>query len=212
MDCCETGNIYDLTGTKVAAHDLKRYRKNGPDRTTKLLLDALKNQDVEGMSLLDIGGGVGTIQHELLKAGVESVVSVEPSEAYNEAAAKEAKRQGHRERISQLAGDFVELANETPRSDIVILDRVICCYTNMLSLVSQSSARAKHFYGVVYPRDHFLGKILLVLANFFYWLMRSAYREILHSPTEVDRLIRKAGLKPFFDQETMIWKVVVYRR
>ncbi len=212
MDCCETGNIYDLTGTKVAAHDLKRYRKNGPDHTTKLLLDALKNQDVEGMSLLDIGGGVGTIQHELLKAGVESAVSVEPSEAYNEAAAKEAERQGHLERITQLAGDFVELANETPQSDIVTLDRVICCYTNMHSLVSQSTARAKHFYGVVYPRDRFLGKILLVLANFYHWFRRSDFVEILHPVQAVDALIREAGLRPSFKKQTMIWNVTVYRR
>ena len=212
MDCCNSSGIYDVTGPKIAAMDLKRYRKKGPDRTTQLLLDAIKTQGVEGKTLLDIGGGVGTIQHELIKAGAKKSVSVEASDAYNEAAKSEAERQGHFEQIEQLSGNFTEMVDEIPEADIVTLDRVICCYNDMKSLVSLSTARAKKQYGVVYPRDHFLAKVLLVVANFYHWLRRSEYREILHSTKAVDALIRKVGFRPFFDQQTLIWKVVVYSR
>ena len=54
---------------KTAVGDLKAYRKKGPSKTTRMLIDALKAQGVEDMTLLDIGGGVGAIQHELLNSG-----------------------------------------------------------------------------------------------------------------------------------------------
>ncbi len=106
----------------------------------------------------------------------------------------------------------MQMADEIRAADIVTLDRVICCYNDMKSLVRLSTERAKKLYGVVYPRDHLISEVLRLITDFVHWLKRSNYREILHSPTEVDRLIRKAGLKPFFDQQTIIWKVVVYRR
>ena len=212
MNCCQSNRIVDDVGPKIAAFDLKRYRKNGPGHTTKLLLDAIRSQSVEGMTLLDIGGGLGAIQHELLKAGVNSSVSVEASESYNKVAKEEAERQGHSDRIKQVSGDFVVVADDIEEADIVTLAHVICCYNDMKSLVSLSTARAKQIYGVVYPRDHLLSKILLVISNFISWLRRSAYRDILHSPTAVDRLIREGGVEPFFVQQTMIWKVVVYSR
>jgi hypothetical protein len=43
---------------RQAKADLRSYRKKGPDRSTPLLLDALRAEGVEGASLLDIGGGV----------------------------------------------------------------------------------------------------------------------------------------------------------
>lgn len=212
MECCATKGIYDLTGPKTVAADLKRYRKKGPDPTTQMLLEAITNHGVKGMSLLDIGGGVGTIQHELIKAGVGNSVSVEASVAYNKAAKEEAERQGHADRIEQLSGDFVEMAGEVPEMDIVTLDRVICCYNDMDSLVSLSTERAKKLYGVVYPRDHLLSKIMQGMENIYHRLRRSSYRGILHPVQAVDALIKKAGFKPIFDQQSTLWKVVVYSR
>ena len=212
MKCCQSNLIADDVSPRLARFDAKRLRKKGPDLTTRLLLDAIRSQGVEGLTLLDIGGGAGTIQHELITDGVKSVVSVEASESYNMVSKEEAEDRGHLDRIKQVSGDFVKVADEIQEADIVTLDRVICCYNDMKSLVSLSTARAKKQYGVVYPRDHFLAKTLLVVANFYHWLRRSEYREILHSTKTVDALIRKDGFRPFFDQQTLIWNVVVYSR
>jgi magnesium-protoporphyrin O-methyltransferase len=43
---------------------------------------------------LDIGGGVGIIQHELLPAGVTTAVHIDAATAYLDAAKEEAKRRG----------------------------------------------------------------------------------------------------------------------
>jgi predicted RNA methylase len=67
MSCCQCQGIQTLFGERVARNDLKRYRKKGPLKT-RMLLQALKAEGVEGATLLDIGGGVGAVSNELLGA------------------------------------------------------------------------------------------------------------------------------------------------
>ena len=69
-------------------------RKKGPWTTTRVLLEAVKGSGIAGASLLDIGGGVGAIQHDLLKSGASTATSVDVSGAYIAAARSEAERQG----------------------------------------------------------------------------------------------------------------------
>jgi len=63
------GGLYD---ERRAAADLKRYRENGPRPWTAALIESLKAEGVAGATLLDIGGGIGVIDHELLAAGAAS--------------------------------------------------------------------------------------------------------------------------------------------
>ena len=72
MSCCECACYDAQFSAKVAARGLKRYRRKGPDTTSRLLLDALAAQGVEGMSVLDVGGGVGVVHHESLARGARS--------------------------------------------------------------------------------------------------------------------------------------------
>jgi magnesium-protoporphyrin O-methyltransferase len=55
-------------------------------KTTRELIDALITAGVNEMTLLDIGGGLGAIQHELLAAGASQATHVEASTAYLDAA------------------------------------------------------------------------------------------------------------------------------
>jgi len=74
---------------KVAGHDLRRYRRRGADVTTRLLLEELRRQPLEGRRLLDVGGGIGVISAELAETGLASVTMVEASPAYLEVARRE---------------------------------------------------------------------------------------------------------------------------
>jgi magnesium-protoporphyrin O-methyltransferase len=212
MECCQASGIEERMDARMAANDLRRYRKSGAAKTTRLLLDALKSEGVVGMTLLDIGGGVGAIQHELLKAGVEEATSVDASSSYLEAAQEEAKRQGYIDRLSQHHGDFVELAGEISEADIVTLDRVICCYDDMERLVGLSAESTLKLYGVVYPPDNWLIKAFTWLENLCYRTKRNHFRTFAHSTAAVDAVIRGAGLERCFSHETLLWQVHVYRR
>jgi ubiquinone/menaquinone biosynthesis C-methylase UbiE len=78
--------------------------------------------------LLDIGGGIGAIQHELLDAGVTHATCVDASAPYLDAARQEGGSRGHDGRVTYLHGDFVDLADSIPPADIVTVDRVLNVY------------------------------------------------------------------------------------
>ena len=141
MNCCQCQGIETFFDNKVATKELRQYRKKGPDKTTRMLIEALEAEGVGRMTLLDIGGGIGAIQHELLAVGVSSATSVEASPAYIEVAKEETERQGRIDLVSYHYGNFVDLATDIAPADIVTLDRVICCYDDMQALVGLSSAR-----------------------------------------------------------------------
>ena len=168
MDCCQCKGIESLFNQKEAQAKLKAYRKDGPAKTTRMLIDALVSEGIVGATLLDIGGGVGAVQHELLRAGVARATGVDASTAYVKAAQEEAERQGHSDRITYNHANFVELAPQISAADIVTLDRVICCYHDMHSLVSLSVAKAGKLYGLVYPRDTWWMRAAVSLGNFYF--------------------------------------------
>ena len=197
---------------RQAERDLRRYRNRGPKRTTRMLLDALADQGVEGASLLDIGGGVGAIPHELLPKGIQRVTAVDASDAYVRAARKEAERRGHADRIDVRAGDFVALAPDVPRHDVVTLDRSICCYGDMPALVRASAERAGRLYGVVVPRDAWWNRLGIATVNAGLRLFGNPFRAFVHPMDELERRLREHGLERVFHGRTLIWQVEVWAR
>jgi magnesium-protoporphyrin O-methyltransferase len=212
MNCCQCQGIETIFNKKTAAKELKKYRKKGSTGTTRMLIEALKSEGVEGRTLLDVGGGIGAIQHELLKAGAKAVVNVDASKAYIEAAKEEAERQGHADRVSYHYGNFVELASSIAPSDIVTLDRVICCYPDMEALIGLSAALAGKFYSVVYPRDAWWVKVFIPIGNFILWLTRNSFRAFVHPTEKVEAIVREKGFERRFYRKTAIWQVAVYAR
>ncbi len=60
-NCCEiTDTVFN---EETAKADIKEYLKRGPAKQTKLILEAVRSLELKNVSLLDIGGGVGTIYH-----------------------------------------------------------------------------------------------------------------------------------------------------
>jgi magnesium-protoporphyrin O-methyltransferase len=212
VKCSQCEGIESKFDEKKAAKELEKYRKKGPSNNTGMLIDELMADGISGMTLLDIGGGVGTIQHELLNAGLTSCFDVEGSRAYVEATKEEANRQGHAECINHLHGDFVDLATDIPHCDIVTLDRVICCYHDMRALVDLSSARARRLYGVVYPRDILRAKIITFIENLYFRIQRSPFRTFVHPTEEVEEIVHSNGLVRRFLREVGQWQIVVYER
>ncbi|UCH25617.1 MAG: methyltransferase domain-containing protein [Trueperaceae bacterium] len=212
MACRQCQGIERQFNVREVARDLKTYRRNGPSKTTRMLIEALEAAGVEGQSLLDIGGGVGAIQHALLRAGASGATHVDASSAYLDAAKEEAERQGHAELISHQHGDFVELAPEVSAADIVTLDKVICCYHDVVTLVGLSAERARKLYGLVYPRDNWWLRPVFPFFNLLLRLMRRDFRVFLHPTKEVDALVGRHGLRRRFYGTTLIWQVVVYGR
>ena len=206
-DCCP-----NTFSSREAEGDLKRYRKKGPDKTTRALIDALVARGVGGATLLDIGGGIGAIQLELLAAGAAKAESVDASEAYVEVARAEAGRRGYADRMKAHVGDFVALAPDIATADVVTLDRVVCCYPDLGALLGVASGHARRIIGLVYPRDSWWNRVAARVINVFGWLKRDPTRWYLHRPGEVDALLRAAGFRRREISRELIWQVALYER
>ena len=214
MDCCSPGDSsFDRQfDARHAAEHLRAYREKGPAGTTRALIEALGAGGVGGQTILDIGGGVGAVHHELLRAGAAAAVDVDASRAYLSAAREEAERQGHADRVRYLSGDFVTLADQLEPADLVALDRVICCYSDMAALVGRSAALARRRYGLVYPRDSWLGRFGTAIMNAGFRLSRSPFRTYIHRTAEVEAILAAHGLVKVLRRTTPIWQLAIYER
>jgi len=197
---------------KTAEHDRDDYHRNGPDRTTRMLLDLIRPYGIEGSTVLDIGGGIGVIDQEMLRAGASRAVLVEASPASLEVARAEASGADLLDRMDFVDGDFVRRAADTDTADIVTLHRVVCCYPDADALVGLSAARAHRVYGLVLPRDRWVTRAVLSLLNLTMRIRRKAYRAYVHPNARVDALAAAHGLVPRAETGTFIWRVVVYDR
>ena len=213
MKCCsQCESLERMFDDEVAREELELYREEGPAKETQMLLDAILARQVNGLTLIDIGGGVGAIQHELLKAGVEHGVGVDASTAYLNAARLEAERRGHSDRMEYQYGDFVALAPQIEAADIVTLDRVICCYPDVETLVSLSSEHAKQLYGVVFPRDNIVYSFVQRVMNFYFRITRNPYRFFVHPTKVIEAILSGKGFHRTFRKTTWFWQVMVYER
>jgi SAM-dependent methyltransferase len=206
---CTVGNEF---GESTARGDLRSYRKSGPARTTRWLLEGLRVNGVEGLSVLDIGAGVGAVHLDLLKAGAASAVDVDGSPAYVMVAREEAARQDLADRVTYIVGDFVNIAPAIAPADLVALDRVVCCYPDMEALVRQSVARTRLRYGLVYPRDTWWIRAGGAALNSLARIARRRLRAHIHRTAEVDAIVRGAGFVPRLRRRNLFWQVSVYER
>ena len=168
---------------------------------------------MEGATLLDIGGGIGVIQHELLDAGAASATSVEASSAYLSAARSESDRRGLTDRVTYHHGDFVDLAESIQPADVVTLDRVLNVYPDWERLASLSAEHARRLYGVVIPRDTRFVRLVISAINLVQRLRRQRVRAAVVPIDELERILRQRGFSRRFSTTVgPAWQVVLYRR
>lgn len=216
MSCAQCEGIEHQFDQREARKKLRQFRRRGPDKTTRLLIEelraALSASDAHDAVLLDIGAGLGVIHHELLDGRVSRAVHVDASTAQLAAAKEETERRGHGSRVEFVFGNFVELADTVPSADIVTLDRVICCFDDMNGLVQRSARKAGRFYGAVFPRKIGWMRIGIAATNLYQRLKRTTFRVFLHDPAAIDAELRAAGLERRSRRQTLGWEVVVYSR
>jgi magnesium-protoporphyrin O-methyltransferase len=209
---CECGCAANTFSTSEAEGDLKRYLEKGPDPTTRALIDAILEEGVEGSSVLDVGGGIGAIQLELLAAGAARADAIDASEAYVLTARDEAARRGYADRTSARVGDFVTLAPVVEPADVVTLDRVVCCYPDVDALLGSAAEKATRLVGLVYPRDTWWNRLAGRATTAWAWLTRDSTRWYLFPTAKVDAIMRRAGFVGREVSRSFIWQVVIYHR
>ena len=208
--CCEVAD--HAFAEQQARDDARLYRRRGASGQTRQLLIAIRSTGMKDATLLDIGGGIGAIHHELLQDVVRSAVHVDASSAYLKEARAEAARLGHEDRVTFLHADFTDAESDLPRSDIVTLDRVVCCYPDFPRLLRGAAGRSRGLLAMTYPRDTWYMRLGLAIVNAFQRLRRDPFRTYLHSISAMDALLRGEGLRRVFHKRLFVWEVAVYNR
>jgi len=208
--CCEMEN--NTFGEEEAKANLKDYRRRGPAKQTQLILDAVRSLGIKNASLLDVGGGIGTIHHELLKDVAAEATHVDASSAYLKVATEEAKRVGHSEQVKFIHADFTDVANELPQVDVVTLDRVVCCYPNFRELLTSASSKSRKAIVLTYPRETWYFKVITAIANFFQSLKKDPFRVFIHPVVEMESLLNAQGLQRVSTQRLFVWEMSLYQR
>ncbi len=212
MDCCELGVYDDQFDARQAEERVRDYRRNGPRGSTARLINGLTTDGVDGLTVLDIGAGVGAVHHALLVAGAASAVDVDASGPYLAASRAEAHRRGLADRVTYLKGDAVALAPELPLSDLVALDRVVCCYPYMEALVRAAAERTRRRLGMVLPRDDAWVRAGVGLGNRWSALRRDPFRVHVHRTAYVLAIAAGAGLVPVSSHRGSFWQTLILER
>ena len=209
-NCCEiTDNAFSEAEAKA---ELKNYRRRGPMRQTKLVLEAIRSLGLKNADLLDIGGGIGAIHHELLEDVAHQATHVDASSAYLKEAKGEAARRGHSQQVNFIHADFTDVASELPKADIVTLDRVVCCYPDFRRLLKAAADHSQRALAFTYPRETWYLRFALRVANFFQGLRKDPFRVFLHPVAEMDALLKREGLERVSLRRLFVWEMALYQR
>ena len=211
-DCCDPIAYRRFFNTKDAKRRLKRYQKGGLDPLAQSMVNYLASQDIAGSSLLEVGGGLGNLQVELLKAGVGHATNVELSAGYEETAEKMMAAEGLNDRMVRHLGDFVEDQDKFEPADIVILNRVVCCYPWMDRMMSAATSKTGRYLGLAFPKENWFMKTAIGLGNTFMAATRCDFRAFVHSVDEIESIAKHAGMTVAHTAGNMGWKAVVYER
>ena len=209
-NCCE---ITDKSFSEQEAKaNLKDYRRRGPAKQTRLILEAVRSLGAKNITLLDVGGGIGAIYHELLKDMAREAIHVDASSAYLKAAKEETIRQGHDGQVRFIHADFTDVVADLPQADVVTLDRVVCCYPNFRDLLNAAASKSRTAIAMTYPREVWWTRSVLAVMNLYQRIIKDPFRVFVHPVAEMESVLKSAGLKKVSTRRLFVWEMTFYRR
>jgi SAM-dependent methyltransferase len=200
-------------------HWSKRARKR---RTvagvTASLLAALEEAGVRDRSVLDVGCGIGDLAIETVRHGAARSFGFDLSPKAVGEARRLAAARGVADRATFEIGDGSKVP--LPGADVVVLNRVFCCYPDIDRLLEKSLAAAGAVYAFTTPPSAgFVGAMIRFqarMANIWYRLRDAkfhGFRVFIHDVERIDARVQAAGFVPIrSERRRLIWHLGVYVR
>jgi len=185
----------------------KRYRKRGLDGTARRMVEFLERHGIEGATVLEVGGGVGEIQIELLKRGAARAVNLELSPAYDEEASRLLSEAGLEDRAERRLHDIAVDPEGVEEADVVVLHRVVCCYPDYERLLGAVAQHARRLVVFSYPPQNVVSRVFVAAANLVFRLLRREYRSFVHPPAAMLAVLEERGLRDAFASHSVVWQV-----
>jgi 16S rRNA G966 N2-methylase RsmD len=189
-----------------------RYRKRGLDKTARRMVNLVAERGVQGATVLEIGGGVGEIQLELLRRGAASATNLELSPAYESEAAALVARADLAGRVHRRLLDIADDPSAVESADIVVLHRVVCCYPDYVKLLSVAADHARHQLVFSHPPRNAVSRAVVATQNLLLRLGGREFRVFAHPPAAMLAVLTERGLSPLVAHRGQVWQIVVASR
>ena len=197
---------------RVARRSLDRYRRKGLDELERMMVTSASEPGVGEARVLEIGGGIGALQSELLEAGAAHGEVVELSPAYAPYAEELARERSLDERSSFRVADVLADPADVEPAEIVLLNRVVCCSADGVELTGAAAKLTRKTLVLSFPRDRVLVRAGLRLINAWFWLLRRSFRVFLHPPRALVAAAEAEGLRLTDRGRVPFWEFVVLSR
>ena len=210
--CCNARGCDKLFTRRFARRMARRYRKKGLDKTARQMVEFLESLGVEGATVLEIGGGVGEIEIELLKRGAAHALNLELSPAYAEEADQLLREAGLEARADRRIHDIAASTDGIEPADVVVLHRVVCCYPDFRGLLGAAAEHARRALVFSYPRRNLVSRLFVRAENLVFRLLRREFRAFVHPPSEMLAALGERGFRRTFAQPALVWQVAGLER
>ncbi len=168
--------------------------------------------DLSGVRVLEIGGGIGALQAEILQSGADRGEIVELVPAYEQYAYELAREKGLDGRVSYHVADILESSNAVREADVVVLNRVVCCSPDGIELAAAAARLARRGLLLSFPRDVVWTRAVVHLMNAGFWLMRWSFRTFVHPIAKLVAAAEADGLRLVDRGRSSIWEFAAFER
>ena len=189
--------------------DARRYRRKGLTGSAGWILDVLGDDGVAGRSALEVGGGIGSLQIELLEAGASHATNVEIIDSYEATARSLIAEHGLEARVERHVADYAQHPEHIPAADIVIMHRVICCYPDPDTLTTAACSRARDRVAITIPRETPWVKLGFWGMNAWLRLRRIAFRGYVHPHAQILEVAKSHGFHATHHQRGALWESLI---
>lgn len=210
--CCQADDYDKVFDEKHARKRAREYTRKGLTGDARRIVDMVHAKLPPGYSVLEVGGGVGEIQLELLKAGAAHVVNVELATQYETVASELIRDHGVGDHIERRLGDFVREATNVPAADVVVMNRVVCCYPDQDALVGTAADHAQRLLVITIPVDRWWIRSGIAVGNAVLALRRSTFRGYVHATRAVLSAAERRGLRLIKHRRGLIWQLIALER
>ncbi len=214
MNCCRVpAGLDEIFNDRMARADARRYLRRGlPQRARRLLVAIQNTTALHGATMLEVGGGAGGLTVELVRAGVARAQLIDASPAYVGEARRVAGESGVADRIDIRHGNYAEAGTPVDGAEIVIMDRVVCCFPDWRSLLERATRQPTRVIGLTYPRGRTWVSLLVRAVNAGMRLTRRTFRMQHHSPAALHSYLESTGFRPHVAGHRGMWEVLVATR
>lgn len=210
--CCNPRGCDRFFSPRFARRTAKRYRRRGLDKTARRMVEFLEQGGIEGATVLEIGGGVGEIQIELLKRGAAHALNLELSPAYDKEAKKLLSEAGLEHKARRRLHDIAADRDDVEPADVVVLHRVVCCYPDYEQLLTAAAEHARRRVVFSHPPRNAISRLVVAAQNLVFTLLRREFRTFAHPPSAMLSVLREHGLRATFAHRGLVWQVVGLQR